>query len=118
MSGPALRCSVHAWLSSYPENEPSGAHLTFARALFGPIRVELAQFRRYWMRLPMRMRVRAQNSAFAIAASVIVSVHAQAALSEACHNAELRIPRPAPGSIGGCEFGRQVPEVFRQIAGE
>src|SRR5438270_14029310 len=59
----------------------------------------------------MTMRVRAQNSAFAIAASVIVSVHAQAALSAACHNAELRIPRPAPGSIGGREFARYVEEL-------
>ena len=56
----------------------------------------------------MTIRVRAQKSAFAIAASVIVSVQAQAALSEACHNAELRIPRPAAGSIGGREFARHV----------
>jgi hypothetical protein len=55
------------------------------------------------------MRVPGKRSAVAIAAGAIFSVQAQAALpAQACHNAELRIPRTAPGSIGGREFARQV----------
>jgi len=103
MSGPALRCSVHAWLSSFPRMSRPALHLTFARSSIGAHSGRIAQFRRYWMRLRMRMRVRAQNSAFAIAASVIVSVHAQAALSEACHKRRASHSQAGPGSIGGRE---------------
>ena len=57
----------------------------------------------------MTMRVRTKKVALGIAAGVIGSLQAQAALpSEACHNAELRIPPPAPGSMGGREFARHV----------
>src|SRR5579864_1260618 len=61
------------------------------------------------MRLRMTIRVRAKKSAFAIAASVIISAQVPAAPpSEVCHNAELPIPRTAPGSMGGQEFARRV----------
>jgi hypothetical protein len=57
----------------------------------------------------MTMRVRIRKVALSIAAGVIGSALAQAALpGEACHNTELRIPPPAPGSMGGREFARHV----------
>ena len=73
------------------------------------IGVELPRFRPYWMKLRMRMPVRARWSVFAIAASVIISTQARAAApGEACHNAALPIPSTAPGSMGGQEFARRV----------
>ena len=61
------------------------------------------------MRLRMTVRVRAKKSVFAIAASVLISAQTPAAPpSEACHNAELPIPRTVPGSMGGQEFARRV----------
>jgi hypothetical protein len=61
------------------------------------------------MRPRTTIRVQAKNSFFAIAASVIVSAQIPAAPGgEACHNAELPIPRTAPGSMGGQEFARRV----------
>jgi hypothetical protein len=57
----------------------------------------------------MTLRARAKKVALGIAAGVIGGVQAQTALpSDACHNAELRIPRPAPDSMGGREFARYV----------
>src|SRR4029077_9449404 len=64
------------------------------------------------MRLRMTMGMRAKKSGLAIAASVIISAQAPAAPpSEACRNAELPIPRTAPGSMGGQEFARRVGEL-------
>ena len=53
-----------------------------------------------------------RTSVFAIAVSALISFMAQATLaSETCHNAQLRIPKPASGSMGGHEFAQRVADL-------
>jgi hypothetical protein len=56
--------------------------------------------------------VRRRKLAFAIAWGGLICLLAQAALAnDACHNAKLRIPTPAPGAMSGREFAHRVADL-------